>query len=73
MCERTVLGVYVCKISSAYLEKWLSFGILKVEKGHFFTLIPATSIFSLFSNFVRFQIFKKCSTVIFRALDEKLS
>ena len=35
ICERVLSGVLVYKISSRYLEKCPSFGILKVENGHF--------------------------------------
>ena len=35
ICKRTLIGVYVYKISSRHLEKLPSFGILKVENGHF--------------------------------------
>ena len=35
LCERTVSGVNVNKISSRQIEKWPSFDILKVENGHF--------------------------------------
>ena len=59
------------KISSRYLEKCSSFGVLKVENGHFFTLFPAISAFFQFSKFVRFGPFKNCSRVFFCVLDEK--
>ena len=29
MCERTLFGVYVCKLSSTHLVKWPSFPALK--------------------------------------------
>ena len=35
ICERTLSGVYVYKMSCIYLEKWPSFGVLKVEKAIF--------------------------------------
>ena len=34
-CERALSGVYVYKMSSRYLEKCPSFGVLKVENDHF--------------------------------------
>ena len=43
------------------------------RKWPFFTLFPGISTFLRFSNFVRFRPFKKCSRVIFRVLDEKLT
>ena len=45
ICERTLSGAYVYKISTRYLEKCPSFGVLVVENGHFLTLFPAISVF----------------------------
>ena len=43
------------------------------RKQPFFTLLPGISVFSRFSNFVRFGLFKKYSRVILRVRDEKLT
>ena len=67
-----MLVVYECKISLRYLEKLPMFDILKVENVCF-------SRCSL--EFLYFLIFKmlsdlgrqKCSMVIFRVLDEKMT
>ena len=50
ICERTLSGVYVYKISSRYLEKCLSFGFLKVENGHYSRYFRRFLHFSDFQN-----------------------
>ena len=72
ICERALSGVYVYKGSSSYLEKCPCFGVLKVENGHFHAISDDFCIFPIFI-FFRFGPFKKCSMVIFRVLDEKLT
>ena len=57
---------YVYKISSRYLQKWLSYDIKHVENNQ---ICP----FSLFLFFDRFWFFKKCFWVIFRVLCEKFA
>ena len=42
-------------------------------KRSFFTLFFGISVYFQFSNFLRFQLFKKCSWVIFRVVNEKLT
>ena len=61
-----VTDEYVYKISSRYLQKWLSYDIKYVENNQ---ICP----FSLFLFFDRFGFFKKCFWVIFRVLCEKLT
>ena len=39
ICGKTLSSVYVYTMSSRHLEKWPSFGILMVEKGHFLRCI----------------------------------
>ena len=65
-------GLYLYKISTRYVEKCPSFGVLKVENGHFHAISGDFCIFP-FSKFVRFGPFKKYSRVMFRALGEKLT
>ena len=52
MCQRTLAGVYVYTISCMHLEKWLSFGILKI-KNNYFHAVPC--------NLCIFYIFKICA------------
>ena len=57
---------YVYKISSRYLQKWLSYDTKHVENNQ---ICP----FSLFVFFDRFCFSKRCFWVIFRVLCEKLT
>ena len=66
-----MLGVYVYKISSRYVEKCPTYGILKVENDHFYAVSWDLRIFTIFVCF-RIGPFKNV-LVIFRVLDEKLT
>ena len=54
------------------LKKRLSFAVLNAEKGHFLAVYQDLGI-CIFSNVVRFGLFKKCSRVICCVLDENLA
>ena len=72
ICERALSGVTCTKFQVDILKK-AEFCRFEGRKQPFFTLFPAISAFFRFSNFFRFRPFKKCSRVIFRVLDEKLT
>ena len=50
VCERALSSIYVYKISSRYLEKCLSFGVLEVENGHFSRYFRRVLHFTDFQN-----------------------
>ena len=59
-------------LQSQFVEKQLSFTVLNALNGHFCVIYKNFGIFR-FSNFVSFGPFKKCSSVIFCVIDEKLT
>ena len=73
ICERVLSGVYVYRISSRYLEKCPSFGVLKVGNGHFHAISGDFCFFPVLKICPIWAFQKKCSRVIFRVLDEKLT
>ena len=68
----TTANEYMYKISSRYLQKWLSYDIKHVKNSHFSRHF---GLYRDFPNFIfeRFWRFKKCVRVMFRVLCEKLT
>ena len=71
-CIRILSDEYVCKISSRYLLKQLSFAVLNDPKRPLLTPFTRISIFPLFPIFIWFGQFKKCSRAIFAFLTKIL-
>ena len=67
--ERILSGVYVYKISCRYLDKWPSFVVLKVKKGHFSRCFLRFLHFPYFQNFPIWAV-QKCSRVTFLVVDD---